>query len=173
MERSERRTGGLAQRTTADPYGTPKRVERAANPSVLASFPAFSLIAHPPPFPIPNVSVVSKRHPFVRRAAYGGRRDRIMWRRAQRTTAEPLGTPRNTQKGRLRPRIRLFYAPPAFLFSFPARPLSQYLTFRWFRNALHLPEGRNRGRRDRIMWRRAQRTTAEPHGTPRNTQKSR
>ena len=90
--------------------------------------------------------MVSKRLPFVRRAAYGGARRQDNVGRAQRTTAEPHGTPRNTQKGRSLPRIHLFfYAPPRFFSCFPlSSSISQCLTFRWFRNALHLPKWRRR-----------------------------
>ena len=43
---------------------------------------------------------------------------------AKRTTAEPHGTPRNTQKGRLRPQIRLFLRGPLFAYRGPIPSVS-------------------------------------------------
>ena len=86
--------------------------------------------------------------------------------RAHRTTAEHHGTLKRADCVLKSPFF--FLASPDFLFAF-SPPLSQYLTFQLFRNAVHLSEGRNR--ETGVMGGRAQRTTAEPHGAPRNTQK--
>ena len=79
------------------------------------------------------------------------------------------GTPRGNQKGRLRPKIRLFARLPAFsLIAPPTANLSKYLTFRWLRNAFQWPDGGNRGTRRLNNGRMG---TTDYRGTPRNTRK--
>ena len=69
--------GKPAQWTTVEPHGTPRNAQKGRLRHQIHLFlrvsPIF-LFAFPPllrPLPIPIVSVVSKRLPFVRRAALG------------------------------------------------------------------------------------------------------
>ena len=131
-----------AKLTTAEPHGTIKR----AYCSLLRAKSAFLRVS--PIFPtrpnarptllIPNVSAVSEQLPYVKRNRRARRLDNV-----KTGKTDDRGPPRGTKKGRSRPpQIHLFLsASQDFLNSFPLSsplPIARSLTFRRFRNAIHL-----------------------------------
>ena len=131
--------GRRAQRTTAEPHGTPRNIKKARLRTQIhfffARFPYFRLLVFfSPLLPSPTPAVATNGRPFettdMLRARRWGKRPRMEEcrrnvlasgpdigatgttdnRGTPRNPTEPHGAPRNIKKGRLRPQIHLFFA---------------------------------------------------------------
>ena len=130
------------------------------SPPIFCVLIQFNLFHFPksPHSPITSVSVVSKR-------ATAGEAAKMGRCGTWRNPAEPDGTPRNTQMAELPPQFRHFSA--FFSISRLAFPrflsLSQYPTFRWFRNVGYWALAR---KLERLKGKMGKRTAEAPGGAP-------